>query len=468
VKRSLFSAFATALGASSCAGLVGFDDITYVGRGDETGLPANDGSTDSGAQNDDAQMADRTVPGDGSAPLDGSSRDGATPGLDAQAGDGTPSNDAPSDTTAAGDTGPVEAGGACDGGQASDNKNCGYCGHDCLSGACAQGICPSQLVAKVQATAVDALAVSDTTVYFATSTSTSCSLYACTKGGCSTSLTPLATVTYSSPALQGLAADTTLNDLGAKIDSVYWSCGGTLRAGIGGSVPSALGTLPLFGIYTHGSSLLYGASDSQQTTLVVASKTDGSQTSLYKDTQNPPRTIQAAVLDPAGSTANILIWLKGSPQEQLVDAVVAGLTFQSGGAYAGLAWNGYIGFWLEAVPDDAGSKGTTLHARTYPQATMARWDLQAVELTASGLVFDPVRGPGDGALYFARGVADSGSSGEIVRCAAPDFTQGPVVLATQSTRQGLIVFDGAYVYFADSAFDTASGSTWASVNRVAK
>jgi len=109
-----------------------------------------------------------------------------------------------------------------------------------------------------------------------------------------------------------------------------------------------------------------------------------------------------------------------------------------------------------------------LHGRTYPQLTMARLDLPTVQPNASGLVFDPVRGVSDGALYFARGVSNSGPAGQVVRCSAPDFAQGPVVLAMQSTRQGLIAFDSAYVYFPDSGIDMASGSPWASVNRVAK
>jgi hypothetical protein len=469
VKRSLLCACATALGASSCAGLVGFDEVTYVGGGDETGLFGDDGSTDDRAAGDDARLADMTVPGSDGAPLDRSSEDGTTLRVDARPGDATQPGDAPADNVA-GDTGQAEAGSACDAGQASDNKNCGYCGHDCLAGTCTQGICQPQLVAKVQALAIDALAINDATVYFATSSPTSCSLYSCPKGGCSTSTAPapLATVTYSGRALQGLAADTTINDLGAKIDAVYWSCGGTLRMGTSATLPSALGSQPLFGIYTHGSSLLYGAGDSQQTTLVSANKTDGSQTSLYADTQSPRRTIQEVVLDPSGSTSNMLVRLKGGPQDALVDAIAAGLTFQSGGTYSGLAWNGYIGFWLEAVPDDAGPTGTTLHARTYPAFTMARWDLQTVQPSASGLIFDPIRAPNDGALYFARAAGGSGSAGEVVRCTAPDFTQGPVVLATQNTRQGLIAFDSAYVYFADSAIDLASGSPWAYVSRVVK
>lgn len=101
-------------------------------------------------------------------PLDGYAGTGHG-GDAASSGDATndaTSNDAAdSQADAAGEGGGVDATGSCDA-SANDPKNCGACGHDCLGGGCAAGVCqPFQLVG--QQPHASGIAVTATDLYWA-------------------------------------------------------------------------------------------------------------------------------------------------------------------------------------------------------------------------------------------------------------------------------------------------------------
>jgi hypothetical protein len=86
--------------------------------------------------------------------------------FDDRAGQGNPDG-APGDGSTAGDSTapPLDGGGACDTAQlATDKKNCGRCGHDCLGGECNAGKCESVLVKGGLENPVD-LTVDATSIY---------------------------------------------------------------------------------------------------------------------------------------------------------------------------------------------------------------------------------------------------------------------------------------------------------------
>ena len=147
-------------------------------------------------------------------------------------------NDAPSE--AATDA-PADVGLTCDAGleicnnvctdpqtYQGDNKNCGFCGHDCLGGTCSVGLCAEDTIGSTLPLPSH-IAVNSTTVYVTTTgdiySSTSGEVYQCPVTGCPTKLGPM-TGGFENP--NGIVLDSS---------KVYW----VNSAGIGspdGSVMS--------------------------------------------------------------------------------------------------------------------------------------------------------------------------------------------------------------------------------------
>ena len=96
----------------------------------------------------------------------------------------------------------------------TDDKNCGFCGHDCLGNACTNGVCTPDTIGSTLPTPSN-LAVDGTNVYVTTSgdgnpTSTSGEVYQCPVTGCPTKLGPM-TGSLNNP--NAIAVDST---------RVYW------------------------------------------------------------------------------------------------------------------------------------------------------------------------------------------------------------------------------------------------------
>lgn len=101
-----------------------------AGAGSGAGGTGNSGGTDAAAGGGGAA-------GSGAQGAGGSADGGGSGGADAAAGAGGTGGDAATD--------------ACGADLQNDDKNCGYCGHDCLGGGCSQGACqPVELTSTLR------------------------------------------------------------------------------------------------------------------------------------------------------------------------------------------------------------------------------------------------------------------------------------------------------------------------------
>jgi hypothetical protein len=138
-------------------------------------VPSNDGGETSDAAASDAASSDGGVP-----------RDGAT----------MPSSDAGVDACATAVF-------------ATDPKNCGTCGHDCMGGTCSGGVCQPFLVGNADASA-SSIAANANGIYWVTKGGTQ--VVSCPSGGCVGSPSVLAASLTGTVALTAVGADLAVLD----------------------------------------------------------------------------------------------------------------------------------------------------------------------------------------------------------------------------------------------------------------
>jgi hypothetical protein len=232
---------ALALSLAACSDLLNLKDLQpYPAEGgadagedaSPDGPVAEDGGTDAtGPDARDAEGApDGSMAGDGPTMNDGSPKDSSpsdAPVLDAPE-DTSPPVDAPEDTAQPVDA-PVDTGSGPDSScTLGTSQNCGSCGHDCLAGACAGGLCQPFTIGS-SVTAYD-MVVSGSNLYWVDQSTT---VWTCTIAGSACNARIFASA-------QNTPERITLG--GAGNGTVFWS-----NFGSGSAANGSIVSLPLLG-----------------------------------------------------------------------------------------------------------------------------------------------------------------------------------------------------------------------------
>jgi sugar lactone lactonase YvrE len=309
----------------------------------------------------------------------------------------------------------------------NDGKNCGICAHDCLSAACAKGLCAPTTIASGQGAAV-ALALDDARVYWADAVGGA--VMAALKGG-----GMLAVIA---------AGQTSPHRIAAHAGDLLWTNAAPGKMGAWRAATTGVGQAQITSDPTP-----YGiAADDTGIFWVVQS--------------NPQATLLRAKLD--GSAVSILTTKPAGAEEIALDATRVYITSPTDGVITSVKKNGAgmsslvtSGKPLGLAVDDASVYWTDADA-----GTVARVDKAGVSVETLATAQDhPTRIALDIDSVYWTDRGDPGcvaASGSVAKRAKAG---GPVVVLAQGLRcpEGIAV-DGQHVYW------TSLGA--ASIQRVAK